>query len=80
MKPISLVSSEPPQWSNFWPKEVLEGLPVFFRPGQYSQIVIHKTNQPDAVVNSLDTDGLTGEGCTEVDLPVAQGKDCPRSW
>ena len=36
-----------------------------------AQIVIHKTGQPDAVVNFFDSDRLTGEGYAEENLRFA---------
>jgi hypothetical protein len=51
-----------------------DGFSSFFLQINTAQIVIHKTDQPDAVVNFLDTDGLASEGCAEVDLLVVQAK------
>jgi hypothetical protein len=39
---------------------------------EVSQIIIHKADQPDVVVNFLDADGLAGENCAEVNLFAAQ--------
>ena len=56
----------------FWPEGVLQGLLGFFLQINIAQIVIHKTDQADAVVNFLDSDRLAGEGYAEVDLLVLQ--------
>ena len=39
---------------------------------EVTQIIIHKADQPDVVVNFFDADGLTGEDRAEVDFLVAQ--------
>src|SRR5579864_7842900 len=57
---------------HFWPEGVLQGLQSFFLQINIAQIVIHKTDQPDAVVHFFDSDRLTGEGYAEVDLLVVQ--------
>ena len=36
------------------------------------QIIIHKTDQPNIVVNFFDADGLSGEDCAEVDFFLAE--------
>jgi hypothetical protein len=59
---------------HFWPEGVLQGLRGFCLQINIAEIVIHKTNQPDAVVDFLDTDGLTGEGNAEVDLLVIEAE------
>jgi len=35
---------------------------------EVAQIIIHKADQPDAVLYFLDGERLTGEDCAEVDL------------
>src|SRR4029077_17953121 len=47
---------------HFWPEGVLQGLQGFFLQINIAEIVIHKTNQPDAMVDFFDADGLAGEG------------------
>src|SRR4029077_9176841 len=59
---------------HFWPEGVLQGLQGFFLQINIAEIVIHKTNQPDAMVDFFDADGLAGEGHAEVDLLVVQAK------
>ena len=59
---------------HFWPEGVLQGLQGFFLQINIAEIVIHKTDQPDAVVHFFDTDSLAGEGYAEVDLLVVQAK------
>ncbi len=59
---------------HFWPEGVLQGLQSFFLQINMAEIVIHKTDQPDAVVDFFDTDGLSGKGNAEVDLLVVQAK------
>jgi hypothetical protein len=59
---------------NFWPEGVLQGLQGFFLQTNIAVIVIHKTNQPDAVVDFLDTEGRTGEGNAEVDFLVIEAE------
>jgi hypothetical protein len=44
--------------SHFWPEGVLQGLQSFFLQINIAEIVIHKTDQPDAVVNFFDSDRL----------------------
>src|ERR1700732_295318 len=57
---------------HFWPEGVLQGLQGFFLQINIAEIVIHKTDQPDAVVNFFDSDRLTGEGNAEVNLLVVE--------
>src|SRR5438445_6571498 len=59
---------------HFWPEGVLQGLQGFFLQINIAEIVIHKTDEPNAVVNFLDTDGLPGERYAEVDYLVVQAK------
>src|SRR4029077_5038211 len=59
---------------HFWPEGVLQGLQGFFLQINIAEVVIHKTNQPDAMVDFFDADGLAGEGHAEVDLLVVQAK------
>jgi hypothetical protein len=59
---------------HFWPEGVLQGLQGFFLQIDIAEIVIHKTDQPDAFVNFFDSDGLAGEGYAEVDLLVVETK------
>src|SRR5246127_4560605 len=59
---------------HFWPEGVLQGLQGFFLQINIAEIVIHKTDQPDAVVDLLDTDGLARKGYAEVDLLVIEAK------
>jgi hypothetical protein len=58
----------------FGPKGFLQGLQGFFLQIDIAKIVIHKTDQPGAVVNFFDADGLACEGYAEVDLLVIQAK------
>jgi len=37
------------------------------------QIIIHKADQPDVVVNLFDADGLTGKDLAEIDFFLAMG-------
>src|SRR5215475_4048608 len=57
---------------HFWPEGVLQGLQSFLLQIDIAKIVIHKTDQPDAVVDFFDADSLSGEGNAEVDLLVVQ--------
>ena len=57
---------------HFWPEGVLQGLQGFFLQINIAEIVIHKTDQPDAVIHFFDADGLSGERHGEVDLLVVQ--------
>ena len=59
---------------HFWPEGVLQGLQSFFLQINIAEIVIHKTDQPDAVVDFFDTDGLSGKGNAEIDFLVIQAK------
>src|SRR5207249_6041712 len=59
---------------HFWPEGVLQGLQGFFLQINIAEIVIHKTDEPNAVVNFLDADGLPGERYAEVDFLVVQAK------
>ena len=59
---------------HFWPEGVVQGLQSFLLQINIAEIVIHKTDQPDAVVNFFDADRLAGEGYAEVDLLVVQAK------
>src|SRR5579864_625862 len=59
---------------HFWPEGVLQGLQGFFLQINIAEIVIHKTDQPNAVVDLLDTDGLARKGYAEVDLLVIEAK------
>jgi hypothetical protein len=51
------------------PKRFSSGCKVFSSRSIY-KIVIHKTDQPNAVVNFFDPDGFPCERCAEVDLLV----------
>jgi hypothetical protein len=59
---------------HFWPEGVLQGLQGFFLQINIAEIEIHKTDQPNAVVDLLDTDGLARKGYAEVDLLVIEAK------
>jgi len=59
---------------HFRSEGVLQGLRGFFLQINIAEIVIHKTDQPDAGVHFLDADGLAGERYAEVDLLVVQAK------
>ena len=59
---------------HFWLEGVLQGLQGSLLQIDVAKIVVHKTDQPDAVVDFLDTDGLTGERHAEVDLLVVEAK------
>src|SRR5579864_1118698 len=59
---------------HFWPEGVLQGLQSFFLQINITEIVIHKTDQPDSILDFLHTNGLAGEGYAEVDLLVVQAK------
>ena len=59
---------------HFWPEGVVQGLQGFFLQINIAEIVIHKTDEPNAVVNFLDAHGLAGERNAEVDLLVVQAK------
>ena len=59
---------------HFWPEGVLQGLQGFFLQINIAKIVIHKADQPDAMVDFFDADGLAGERYAEVDLLVVQAK------
>jgi len=59
---------------HFRPEGVLQGLQSFFLQINIAKIVIHKTDQPDAVVDFFDADGLSCKGNAEVDLLVVQAK------
>jgi hypothetical protein len=50
------------------------GAASFFLQINIAEIEIHKTDQPDAVVDLLDTDGLARKGYAEVDLLVIEAK------
>jgi len=57
---------------HFWPEGVLQGLQSFFLQIDLAEIVLHKSYQPDAVVDLFDSDGLSGQGYAEIDLLVVQ--------
>ena len=59
---------------HFWPEGVVQGLQGFFLQINISEIVLHKTDQPDAVVHFFEADGLSGKGYAEVDLLVVQAE------
>ena len=52
----------------------MQGLQGFFLQINIAEIVIHKTDEPNAVVHFLDADGLPGERYAEVDFLVVQAK------
>ena len=52
----------------FDPKGALQELQGFFLQINLAEIVIHKADQPDAVVDFFEADGLTGKRYAEVDL------------
>src|SRR5271165_4428665 len=59
---------------HFWPEGVVQGLQGFFLQINIAEIVIHKTDQPDAVVDFFDADGLSRKGNAEINLLVVQAK------
>ena len=65
---------------HFWPEGVLQGLQGFFLQINIAQIVIHKTDQPDSVVDFLNADGLAGEGDAEVDFLVVEANASAMWW
>ena len=48
------------------PKSLFKGCRVFFLQIDVSKIVVHKSHQPDAIVDLLDTDGLTRQRSAEI--------------
>jgi len=63
----------------FDPKGALQELQGFFLQINLAEIVIHKADQPDAVVDFFEADGLTGKRYAEVDLLCCTSKD-DRKW
>jgi hypothetical protein len=59
---------------HFRPERVLQGLQGFFLQINVAEIVIHKADQPDSVVDFFDADGLSSKGYAEVDLLVVQAE------
>ena len=57
---------------HFWPEGVVQGLQSFFLQINIAEIVIHKADQPNAVVDFFDADGLAGKHRREVNSLVAQ--------
>jgi hypothetical protein len=45
---------------------LFKGCRVFFLQIDVSKIVVHKSHQPDAIVDLLDTDGLTRQRSAEI--------------
>lgn len=58
----------------FRPKGFSRGCKVFFLQIDIAEIIIHKTDQPDAVVDFFDADGLSCERYAEIDCLVVQAK------
>jgi hypothetical protein len=50
------------------------GAARFFPLIDIAKIVFHKTDQPDAVVDFFDADGLSCRGHAEIDLFIVQAK------
>src|SRR5499433_4130217 len=56
----------------FWAEGIFERFEHSRLQIEVSQIIIHKADEPDVVVNLLDADGLTGKALAEVDFFVPQ--------
>jgi len=53
---------------HLWPEGVVQGLQSFFLQIDITEIVIHEADEPDAVVDFLDADGLAGQAGAYVDF------------
>ena len=71
---VQIHSPRPPK--TFWAERIFEW---FEHPSfqiEVSQIILHKADQPDLVVDFLDTDGLSSKDLTEIDFFPTQA-DAP---
>jgi hypothetical protein len=59
---------------HFWSEGILQGLQGLFLQVNIAEIVVHKTDQPNAVDYFTDPDGLSCERYAEVDLLVIEAK------
>jgi hypothetical protein len=55
----------------YCPERIFEGFEHSSLQIEVPQIIVHKTHQPNVIVNFFDGDGLAGEDLAEVDLFVA---------
>jgi len=53
---------------HFWPEGILGGLQSTFLQVDVTEIVIHKADEPDAVFDFLDADGLTSQRLAQIDF------------
>jgi len=53
---------------HFWPEGICKGLQSFLLQVYITQIIVHKADEPDAVVDLFDADGLASQAGTEIDL------------
>ena len=53
---------------HFWPEGVVERLQGFLLQVYIAEIIIHKADEPDAVIDFFDADGLTGQAGAEIDF------------
>ena len=56
---------------HFWAERVVEWFEHPRLQIEVSQIIIHKTHQPNVVVHFLDADGLSGKDLTEIGFFLA---------
>src|SRR5437762_11357410 len=69
---------------HFWSEGICKGFEPASLVVEVSEIVIHKTDEPNPLVGLLDTDGLAGEHLAEIDLlpieadaPAGRDGGCP---
>src|SRR5260370_42246171 len=56
----------------FWVEGIFQGFQHASLQIEVSQIIIHKTDKPDVVMNFFDADGLAGKDRTEVNFLAPQ--------
>src|ERR1700756_1045354 len=59
---------------HFGPEGIFKGLQSFLLQVYITQIVIHKADEPDAVVDFFDADGLTSQADAEIDLHAVKAQ------
>jgi hypothetical protein len=57
-----------------WAEGIVEGLQGFLLQVEIAKIVVHEADEPNAVIDLLDAEPLTGQDGREVDLLAMQAK------
>jgi hypothetical protein len=68
---------------HFWPEGIFKGLQSFLLQVYITEIIVHKADEPDAVVDLFDADGLASQAAAEIDLLAIKAQSAAsakKSW